>query len=300
MSIGYFLRAGDKTTCGGKILTGDNTFLFHGSSAAREGDLVTCGKYAGTYKILGGISNIRGNGRMMAGTLDSFSSCPCKAQFINSLSDCYHKQEIPPSKSFSSPKSLLTSNITRARSTHAVNNLSVPVITTTKPFEESLIKNPINIYIMIATDKEGHVGLIIGDNERSMLYDPGGSYTGCFNRRCEDGAPTHRGSNDVFPYPMWEWEDYLAYHLEDGINMSVMHFIIPKTQADKLIQLIDEKGGGAPLFCATNVSDVLKRSGGIFTRLPSVAYIRRPSTFKDELMDIYFSGREWWKLNGAY
>ncbi len=153
---------------------------------------------------------------------------------------------------------------------------------------------------MIATDMEGHVGLIIGDGSDSLLYDPRGSYTGCFNRMCEDGAPTHRGSNDQFPYPMWEWNDYLAYHLSDGPNVSVIEFIIPKTQAEHLIQIIDEKGGGAPLFCAANVSDALKSIGGIFNELLTVAYIRLPSTFKSELMDIYFSGREWWNLNGAY
>ena len=37
-----------------QILTGDNTFIFHGRSAARQGDLVTCGKHSGTYNILGG------------------------------------------------------------------------------------------------------------------------------------------------------------------------------------------------------------------------------------------------------
>lgn len=52
MSVGYFLRVGDSTTCGGKILTGDSTFQWYGVSAAREGDMVNCGKHSGTYKIL--------------------------------------------------------------------------------------------------------------------------------------------------------------------------------------------------------------------------------------------------------
>ncbi|MDD9341335.1 MAG: DUF4225 domain-containing protein [Providencia heimbachae] len=95
MAIGYFLRIGDKTTCGGQILTGDNTFQFYGASAARQGDIVTCGKHSGTYNILGGISNVWGNGRMMAGTLDSFSSCPCKARLINSIQDSYAKEDEP-------------------------------------------------------------------------------------------------------------------------------------------------------------------------------------------------------------
>ncbi|WP_338156145.1 DUF4225 domain-containing protein [Providencia rettgeri] len=100
MAIGYFLRVGDKTTCGGQILTGDNTFIFHGRSAARQGDLVTCGKHSGTYNILGGVSNVWGNGRMMAGTLDSFSSCPCKARLINSITDCYSKEDEPMSRAY--------------------------------------------------------------------------------------------------------------------------------------------------------------------------------------------------------
>lgn len=89
MAIGYFLRVGDKTTCGGQIITGDDTFKFYGSSATREGDRVTCGKHSGTYQILGGISYILGNNRRIAGTLDSFSSCPCKSKLINSIQDCY-------------------------------------------------------------------------------------------------------------------------------------------------------------------------------------------------------------------
>ncbi|EJF7713407.1 TPA: DUF4225 domain-containing protein [Providencia rettgeri] len=103
MAIGYFLRVGDKTTCGGQILTGDNTFIFYGASAAREGDMVTCGKHSGTYQILGGISNVWGNGRRMAGTLDSFSSCPCKSRLINSINDCYSKEEQPSPRMASAP-----------------------------------------------------------------------------------------------------------------------------------------------------------------------------------------------------
>ncbi|MGF7409106.1 DUF4225 domain-containing protein [Providencia alcalifaciens] len=103
MAIGYFLRVGDRTTCGGQILTGDNTFSFYGVAAAREGDMVTCGKHSGTYQILGGISNVWGNGRRMAGTLDSFSSCPCKSRIINTINDCYAKEEQPAPRMAAAP-----------------------------------------------------------------------------------------------------------------------------------------------------------------------------------------------------
>ena len=41
MAIGYFLRVGDRTTCGGQILTGDNTMQWYGVAGAREGDMVS-------------------------------------------------------------------------------------------------------------------------------------------------------------------------------------------------------------------------------------------------------------------
>ena len=91
MSVGYFLRVGDSTTCGGKILTGDPTFQWYGVSAAREGDRVNCGRYPGTYKILGGAVDTFDGGQVLAGSLDSFSSCPCHAKFIPGIQDSYYK-----------------------------------------------------------------------------------------------------------------------------------------------------------------------------------------------------------------
>ncbi|WP_323839304.1 S-type pyocin domain-containing protein [Photorhabdus africana] len=95
MAIGYFLLVGDKTTCGGQIITGDHTMTFNGRATAREGDKVTCGKHPGTYTIVGGVSDVFDMGRKLAGTLDSVSTCPCRARFINSEMDSYEKQEQP-------------------------------------------------------------------------------------------------------------------------------------------------------------------------------------------------------------
>lgn len=91
MSVGFFLRVGDSTTCGGMILTGDATFQWHGVSAAREGDMVKCGVYSGTFRIQGGVATTLDGGQALAGTLDSFSSCPCHARFIPTIQDCYNK-----------------------------------------------------------------------------------------------------------------------------------------------------------------------------------------------------------------
>jgi uncharacterized Zn-binding protein involved in type VI secretion len=79
MGIGHFIRVGDKTTCGGTVQDGDKGWLIEGQPRAREGDPVTCGVDGETYKIVGGVYYFLGSGRLVAGTLDSYSNCPCKA-----------------------------------------------------------------------------------------------------------------------------------------------------------------------------------------------------------------------------
>ena len=92
MAIGYFLRLGDRTTCGGTILSGDPAFTIDGVATARMGEVVSCGRHPGQYAILGGVKDMWNEGQAMAGTLDSVSSCPCRATFINSIFDSYEKE----------------------------------------------------------------------------------------------------------------------------------------------------------------------------------------------------------------
>ncbi|MFN3354646.1 MAG: PAAR domain-containing protein [Pseudomonas sp.] len=93
MREGYYIGPGDKTTCSGTVLDGDPRVNIYGLLHACEGDQVTCGKHKGIYKILGGISPIESHGRRMAGTLDSFSSCPCRAKFIPSVYTATYSNE---------------------------------------------------------------------------------------------------------------------------------------------------------------------------------------------------------------
>lgn len=84
---GFYLVQGDKTTCGGRIITGAEDHTLFGKPVAREQDGVTCGQFIGLYKVAGGIDNDTIHGRRMASTLDSYSTCPCKAKFIPSIMD---------------------------------------------------------------------------------------------------------------------------------------------------------------------------------------------------------------------
>ncbi|RON10505.1 hypothetical protein BK659_03055 [Pseudomonas brassicacearum] len=99
MAVGHFIRLGDKTTCGGKVLEGDTRVMMHDIPHARAGDRVSCGKDNKTYVIEGGISYIDSHGRLAAGTLDSISSCPCKAELIPSLlTSTYLSKKAPAPK----------------------------------------------------------------------------------------------------------------------------------------------------------------------------------------------------------
>ena len=84
MAFGYIIRLGDETTCGGRVLGGDGEFTINGIPSARESDPVSCGVTGKTYQILGGISSFTNDGLLVAGSLDSFSSCPCHARLIPS------------------------------------------------------------------------------------------------------------------------------------------------------------------------------------------------------------------------
>lgn len=91
MSVGYFIGLGDKTECGGVVLEGDYGISWDGVIHALEGHKVSCGKDKKTYEILGGVSSFTTDGRRVAGTLDSFSGCPCRAQLLPSvLTASYH------------------------------------------------------------------------------------------------------------------------------------------------------------------------------------------------------------------
>jgi uncharacterized Zn-binding protein involved in type VI secretion len=87
MAIGYFIRLGDKTTCGGVVMEAETRAVLYGIAQACEGHQVTCGIDGNTYRIVGGVSYMLVHGKLAAGTLDSFSSCPCKARLLATLFD---------------------------------------------------------------------------------------------------------------------------------------------------------------------------------------------------------------------
>ena len=93
MAKGYFIRKGDKTSCGGEVLEADTRVMMFGIAHARAGDRVSCGKNDETYQIVGGISYMDSHGRLVAGSLDSRSSCPCKASLLHSFTNATYESK---------------------------------------------------------------------------------------------------------------------------------------------------------------------------------------------------------------
>ncbi|ELX8378005.1 hypothetical protein AB7Y49_05615 [Providencia vermicola] len=165
------------------------------------------------------------------------------------------------------------------------NRFNIPVIHSLDPIYETLMEDPVRIYVMANTVLIGHIGLVIGEGEDAWLYDPAGSYTGCKENKCDGSIITKRGSGDFFEYPDFNWDDYLDYHRQDGESVVVIEFIIPKEQAKLLKEIILEHGGGGIADCASQVAAVLQASGGIFKNLGTG--FRTPIGLKHELIEFH-------------
>lgn len=167
MAIGYFLRVGDKTTCGGQILTGDNTMQWYGAAGAREGDSVSCGKHPGLYYILGGVNSFWLEDRKHAGTLESFSSCPCNARFIHSINDCYMTEDEPSPRMASAP-------IQKPEQTFAQQGPSqssaIPLINECTISDNLLFDG---VFAWTETAGSGHSFITIHENNNISLYSYG-------------------------------------------------------------------------------------------------------------------------------
>lgn len=92
---GYFIRIGDKTSCGGTITGGNPYDTIEGIPQSRHSDSVTCGVTGGTYQIVGGVSWIHSDGLPVAGTLSSRSGCPCNASLYSSYPHALYEAAHP-------------------------------------------------------------------------------------------------------------------------------------------------------------------------------------------------------------
>lgn len=173
------LTQGDKTTCGGKIIMGSAHGEAFGKSLAQEGDPVTCGKDGKIYKIVGGISFITSGDSLkrLAGSLDSYSSCPCKAKFLPSHAyPVYEQEALPkaiqrhhvtavatPTPSMAKPSANLSQPARTLKANSHFSGISLPTDNTLSD----------GVYLWTETMGAGHAFVSVHENTHISLYTYG-------------------------------------------------------------------------------------------------------------------------------
>ncbi|WP_367896746.1 PAAR domain-containing protein [Enterobacter vonholyi] len=253
MAMGFYLRVGDPTTCRGKILTGDETLSWYGVAGAREGDLVSCGNHPGTYKILGGTSDTWDNGRRLAGTLDSVSSCPCKARFIPTIPDCYEQDTLSSLKHSGITEEILASTFLpqldpeeHAQAAKKQNSFA----DTCKPEDNSLLNG---VYIWTEITDAGHTFASVHENNSIYVY----TY-GRFGRK---GPATLTGDGIL---NFLTGDDARLYYREELYKYHARVFQIDDVTPDETRRIFESlwNSGKTPVFTDA-MGDRTKRRGKV-------------------------------------
>ncbi|WP_436874146.1 PAAR domain-containing protein [Kosakonia sacchari] len=255
MPTGYFLRPGDKTTCGGHILSGSPRHSFGGMATARNGDSVSCGKDGKIYYIAGGIPDYWIYGVAAAGTLHSRSTCPCRARFILSFPNAsYWLEEAKPVKAIpvaappvanAPPQPAKIAEPEQyAQAAKKKNNFA----DTCGPEDNPLLNG---VYIWTEIKRAGHVFVSVHENNTVSLYtygrygrtDPGG-FTG-------DGILNFLQDEDA--------RDYYRVEL---YRMGARAFRIGDADPTKTRQFFEDLWNkGEPAIQTSKMEEKIKRRG---------------------------------------
>jgi uncharacterized Zn-binding protein involved in type VI secretion len=256
MATGYFLRIGDKTSCGGSILSGSPHHSFGDLATARHGDSVSCGKDGKTYSIAGGIPDYRIRGVPAAGTLHSKSTCPCNARLITSLPEAmYWVEEKKPVKAAPVAAPLVAATPTpqpvkvaepeqHAQAAKKKNNFA----DTCGP-EDYVLAN--GVYLWTETTGAGHAFVSVHQDNSVYLYTYG-RYG-----RTDRSTLTGDGILDFF-----EGEDARKYYRYELYEMGARVFRITDADPSKTRQFFEKLwNGGVPPIQTPNMQDGTKRRG---------------------------------------
>ncbi|OWY28898.1 PAAR domain-containing protein [Herbaspirillum robiniae] len=85
-----FITVGDKTSHGGTVISGDQSFMLHGKAVARTGDLTTCPRCKGTFPIASGAGDMLSLGQAPAREGDKTA---CGAILIASQAVSTHAEQ---------------------------------------------------------------------------------------------------------------------------------------------------------------------------------------------------------------
>ncbi|KLP36236.1 PAAR domain-containing protein [Enterobacter ludwigii] len=175
MSTGFWVVKGDKTTCGGSVLTGHPKGKQIGPNSNRQatvGCQVSCGKHPGTYSVAGGYPGEYIHGQLAASTLYSRSTCPCKSFFIATHIFMRHGPYQAPVKTASAPVATkAVSEPVQEPEQHAqAAKKQNSFAGTCKPEDNPLLNG---VYIWTETKNAGHAFVSVHENKNVYLYTYG-------------------------------------------------------------------------------------------------------------------------------
>ncbi|WP_435952244.1 PAAR domain-containing protein [Dryocola sp. BD626] len=175
MAIGFWVVKGDKTTCGGSVLTGHPKGKQIGPNLNRQatvGCQVSCGKHQGTYSVAGGYPGEYIHGQLAASTLYSRSTCPCKALFIPTHTFMRHGPYQTPAKATPAPVATkAVSEPIQKPVQHALAEKKQTSFADTRKPEDNPLLN--GVYIWTEIIDAGHAFVSVHENNSIYVYTYG-------------------------------------------------------------------------------------------------------------------------------
>lgn len=253
MANGFWVVQGDKTTCGGSVLSGHPQGKLIGPNRNRQatvGCKVSCGKHPGSYSVGGGYPGEVIHGQLAASTIYSRSTCPCKAFFIPTHTFMSHGPYQPAVRATTVPvaeKAIsepLQETEQHAQTAKKQNSFA----DTCKPKYNQLLNG---VYIWTETTSAGHAFVSVHENNRISLYTYG-RYG-----RTDKSTLTGDGILDFF-----QDEDALNYYRYELYEMGARAFRIDDADP-KLIREFFENlwNRGVLPIQTSNMQDGTKRRG---------------------------------------
>jgi len=175
MATGFWVVQGDKTTCGGSVLTGHPKGKKIGPNLNRQatvGCQVSCGKHPGTYSVAGGYPGEYIHGQLAASTIYSRSTCPCKAFFIATHTFMKHgPYQAPVRATSTSAAAKAAPDSVQEPEQHAqVAKKQNSFADTCKPEDNQLLNG---VYIWTEITDAGHAFVSVHENNSIYVYTYG-------------------------------------------------------------------------------------------------------------------------------
>ncbi|WP_296240719.1 PAAR domain-containing protein [uncultured Enterobacter sp.] len=253
MSIGFWVVKGDKTTCGGSVLTGHPKGKQIGPNLNRQatvGCQVSCGKHPGTYSVAGGYPGEYIHGQLAASTLYSRSTCPCKSFFIATHTFMKHGPYQAPVKAVSAPVTAkAVSEPVQEPEQHAqVAKKQNSFADTCKPEDNQLLNG---VYIWTETTDAGHAFVSVHQDNSIYLYTYG---------RYGRTGPGNLTGDGILNF--LQGEDARVYYRAELYRMGARAFRIDDANPTKTRQFFEDLwNNGEPAIRTSEMKETTQRRG---------------------------------------